>query len=188
MSAVRCRLLAVGSNNQHRLHRFETTYPILHTIETLGMTIARLLIIIFTVAVVATTSRAFSFGSICSKRQTSRLFATKDEAAALTDFMAKAHEEKIRAMERVEAKYKDRVAELEAKVAELEGPSTAMSDPSSSNSFAFPVTNKLLTEKIQSYQTFISNYIVKASLEKQKAVKDAEAKVAAKYESLLKHD
>ena len=115
-----------------------------------------------------------------------RLQATKsDEAAALTEFMAKAHEEKIRAMERVENKYKAKVAELEAKVAELEGPNTALSDPSSSNSYAFPATNKLLTEKVLAYQSFISDYIVKASLEKQKAVEAAVAKTEAKYESLL---
>jgi hypothetical protein len=107
-----------------------------------------------------------------------------DTAAALTDFMAKAHEEKIRAMERVEAKYKDRVAGLEAKVAELEGPNTG-SEATSTNSYAFPATNKLMTEKVRAYRKFISDYIVKSSVEKQKAVKDAEAKVTAKYEALI---
>lgn len=118
----------------------------------------------------------------------SSLFAASPEAqevaASLTDFMAKAHEEKIRAMARVEAQYKDRVAELEAKLAELERPSTG-SEATSANSYAFPATNKLLTQKVQAYREFISDYIVKASLEKQKAVKDAEAKVAARYEAII---
>ena len=102
----------------------------------------------------------------------------------MTDFMAKAHEEKIRAMSRVEAKYKDQIAELQAKVAELEGPNTG-SQATSENSYAFPATNKLLTEKVQAYQSFLSDYIVKASLEKQKAVKSAEDKLVAKYEAII---
>jgi hypothetical protein len=118
----------------------------------------------------------------------STLYATStdanESAAALTDYMAMAHEEKIRAMERVEAKYRDRVAELEAKVAELEGPRTG-STTTSANSYAFPATNKLLTEKVGAYREFISDYIVKASLEKQKAVKNAEAKVTTKYEAII---
>ena len=44
------------------------------------------------------------------------------------------------------------------------------------NSFAFPATNKDLTEKAQAYQIFISDYIVKAQEEKSKAVKAAENK------------
>lgn len=145
----------------------------------------RLLILLFALVGSAPSTLAFSSTSLQVDRH-GRLQATKsDEAAALTDFMAKAHEEKIRAMERVENKYKARVAELEAKVAELEGPNTALSDPSSSNSYAFPATNKLLTEKVLAYQSFISSYVVKASLEKQKAVEAAVAKTAAKYESLL---
>lgn len=88
-------------------------------------------------------------------------------------------------MAQVEAKYKDRVAELEHKIAELEGPSTANIRSDSNNSYAFPATNKALTEKVRAYQTFLSKYIVSASLEKQKAVNDAEAKTAAKYEAVL---
>lgn len=107
-----------------------------------------------------------------------------EEAAAITDFMAKAHEEKIRAMAQVEAKYKDQIAELQAKINDLEGPQ-AGSEVTGSNSYAFPATNKLLTEKVSAYQTFISDYIVKASIEKQKAVQAAEEKLTTKYEAII---
>lgn len=119
------------------------------------------------------------------QQTTTKLGATSpEEAAALTEFMARAHEEKVAAMARVEAQYKDKIAELQARVDELEGPSTG-SEKTSSNSFAFPATNRALAEKVTEYQTFISNYIVKAQAEKQKAVHDAEEKMTQKYESII---
>jgi hypothetical protein len=147
----------------------------------------------------ATMVASFSPASLPSPRQRSRCFSaspttesssssspsSEDAAAVLTEFMAKAHEEKIRAMGRVEAKYKDRIEELEAKVAELEGPSVAGSHATSANSFAFPATNKLTAEKVRAYQKFLSDYVVKASAEKQRAVKDTEAKLKAKYEAII---
>ena len=134
----------------------------------------------------ATLAVATSFMQITppTQRSTSLLTATAEEASAITDFMAKAHEEKINAMARVEAKYKNEIAELKAKVEELEGPSTT-SGQISANSYAFPATNKNLTEKVRAYQEFISKYIINAQEQKQKAVKEAEAKIAAKYENII---
>ena len=107
-----------------------------------------------------------------------------DNAAAMTEFMAKAHEEKVKAMARVEDKYRGQITELEDKIAELEVLSK-QTTPTSGNSFAFPATNKDLTDKVQSYRTFISDYIVKAQDEKATAVKAAEAKLTAKYEAII---
>jgi hypothetical protein len=138
--------------------------------------------------VLATLAVAASFAptqpTTTRAARSSFLTATVKEAAAITDFMAKAHEEKIQAMGRVEAKYKDQIAELKAKVQELEGPSTAHG-ATSANSYAFPATNKSLTEKVQAYRTFISKYIINAQAEKQKAVKESEAKASAKYEAII---
>ena len=105
-------------------------------------------------------------------------------AAALTDFMAKAHEEKISAMARIEAKYREQINELNERIAQLEVVAKKTT-PTSGNSFAFPATNKDLTEKVQAYQIFISDYIVKAQEEKSKAVKAAENKMSAKYEAII---
>jgi len=110
--------------------------------------------------------------------------AAADNAAAITDFMAKAHEEKIKAMARVEDKYKGEIAELQNKIAELEA-LNQQTTPTSGNSFAFPATNKDLTEKVQAYRTFISDYIVKAQAEKAKAVKAAEDKLTSKYDAII---
>lgn len=100
--------------------------------------------------------------------------------------MAKAHEEKVRALARVEAQYKDRIAELEARVRELEGPHTG-GLATSSNSYAFPATNKMLAEKVRAYQVFLSGYLVKASVEKQKAIRETEARVSARYEAIIEN-
>mmetsp|Transcript_124 Transcript_124/g.193 ORF Transcript_124/g.193 Transcript_124/m.193 type:complete len:161 (+) Transcript_124:74-556(+) len=124
--------------------------------------------------------------SCSTQPRQSRLYAdpSQETAAALTSYMAKAHEEKVAAMGRVEAQYKGEIETLKAQVAELQGPSTA-AEPSSTNSFAFPATNRGLAEKVVSYQKFVSKYIVKAQAEKQKAVKEAEQATAAKYEAKI---
>ena len=112
--------------------------------------------------------------------------ASQETASALTAYMAKAHEEKVAAMARVKAQYKDEIEALKAQVAVLQGPTTAApSSSSNNNSFAFPATNRGLAEKVVSYQRFISKYIVKTQAEKQKAVKEAEQATAAKYEAKI---
>ena len=121
---------------------------------------------------------------IQSNRLASTAVAAEEDASAMTEFMARAHEEKLRALDRAEAKYQDRIAELEAQVEELQGPNTG-SEATSSNSYAFPATNKLLSEKVAAYRELLSNYFVKSQDEKMKAVQDAEQKQAAKYEAII---
>jgi predicted nucleic acid-binding Zn-ribbon protein len=102
--------------------------------------------------------------------------------------MARAHEEKIAALARMEAKYKDQIAQLEERLAELEHTDAYASPkttPTSGNSYAFPATNKELTNKVAAYRSFISDYIIKAQEEKAKAVKAAEEKLKAKYEAII---
>ena len=134
----------------------------------------------------ATTSSTSLFESSSSDddADATSSVSKSDEAAALTEFMARAHEEKIRAMNRVEKQYKGQIEELMSKIEELEGPNTG-SEATSANSFAFPATNKHLTEKVAEYQSFISDYMVKSQIEKQLAVKAAEDKLIAKYEAML---
>jgi len=116
--------------------------------------------------------------------ESSSTSTASDAAAALTDFMAKAHEEKIAAMSRVEDKYRGQIAELENKITELEV-LAKQTTPTSGNSFAFPATNKDLTEKVQAYRIFISDYTVKSQEEKQNAIKAAENKMSTKYEAII---
>ncbi|KAG7364400.1 hypothetical protein IV203_037602 [Nitzschia inconspicua] len=101
--------------------------------------------------------------------------------------MARAHEEKIAALGRMEAKYKDQITELQQRIAELEQEQSSPipTTPTSGNSFAFPATNKELTQKVEAYRTFISDYIIKAQEEKATAVRTAEEKMKAKYEAII---
>ncbi len=108
----------------------------------------------------------------------------EDNAAILTEFMAKAHEEKVAAMARIEDKYREQITELEDKIAELEV-MAGKTTPTSGNSYAFPATNKDLTDKVESYRTFISDYIINSQAEKAKAVQAAEAKLTAQYEAII---
>mgnify|MGYP006095840245 CR=1 FL=1 len=107
-----------------------------------------------------------------------------DAAAALTHFMAQAHEEKITAMARVEEKFKLEITDLKEKISELET-QNKKTTPTSGNSFAFPATNQDLTKKIQAYRTFISEYIVKSQEEKKNAIDAAESTLIAKYEAII---
>ena len=55
----------------------------------------------------------------------------------------------------------------------------------SDGSYAFPATNKAQTEKIAAYQNFVATYVVNSSIEKVRAVKDAEEKLRARYEEKI---
>ena len=145
---------------------------------------------------------AFVSSSVVSKERTtnSQLYETKEStsssttifqtpeqaAASLTEYMARAHEEKIRAMASVEKKYKDQIDQLQARIDELEAsPVGRDGEQTSVNSYAFPATNKALTEQVRAYQTFLQDYFIKTQAEKLKAVQAAEAKIIAKYEEIL---
>ena len=99
--------------------------------------------------------------------------------------MAKAHEEKIAAMKRIEDQYKTRIDELETEIATLNETIQTLNAPKTGNSFVFPASNKDLTMKIEAYRKFISEYIVKSQQEKVNAVQTAEKSLKAKYEAII---
>jgi hypothetical protein len=125
--------------------------------------------------------------SASSAPSTSQLPTPEESASALTDYMAKAHGEKLRAIADVEKKYKAEVAELTLKLKEheQEKESATGAVKTSANSFEFPSTNKDLTEKVGNYQKFITDYIVKAQIERVKAVSTAEQALKTKYEAII---
>uniref|UniRef100_A0A7S1YSW1 Uncharacterized protein n=1 Tax=Trieres chinensis TaxID=1514140 RepID=A0A7S1YSW1_TRICV len=114
----------------------------------------------------------------------------EESAQALTDYMAKAHEEKIRAVAAAEAKSKDRIKELEIEVADLKEQLASQSIPTEGahrdGSYEFPATNKALAEKVRSYQAFVKDYVVKAQMQKMEAVAAAERKVRAECEEKMR--
>lgn len=109
----------------------------------------------------------------------------EESAQALTDFMAKAHEEKLRAVTEVEQKYRAEIDELKEKLELYEADATKSTAgvAASKNSYEFPATNKGLSDKVRAYHKFISEYIVNAQIEKVKAVQAAERKLKEKYEA-----
>ena len=133
--------------------------------------------------------------------ESSSLPSPEESARALTDFMAKAHEEKLRAVRDVENRYKGEIQQLKSKLQQYEGrgegdsettsspsstaPSASSSSPPGSNSYEFPATNKEMSAKIRSYRHFLSDYLVKAQKEKHDAVADAEERTKAKYEAII---
>jgi len=108
----------------------------------------------------------------------------EESAQALTDYMAKSHEEKLKAVKVAEEKSKTEIESLKDKIEELE------SIPSSSaivNTPPAAVAGSVeeMSEKLIAYQKFMATYIVNAQEEKIKAIKAAEAAVSKKYEDKL---
>jgi len=104
--------------------------------------------------------------------------------------MAKAHEEKIRAVAAADEKNKKKISELESEVAELkERLEDARKNPSAirseSGAYEMPATNKELTKKLEAYHRFTSEYVTRSLVEKHEAVRAAEKKMTEKYEAIL---
>jgi hypothetical protein len=127
------------------------------------------------------------YATVESSASTTQLPTPEESAAALTAYMANAHGEKLRAIADVEAKYKAEVAELKLKLKEyeVEKDSATGAIKTSANSYEFPSSNKDLTNKVATYQKFISDYIVKAQIERVKAVTAAEQAIKTKYEAII---
>lgn len=106
----------------------------------------------------------------------------EESAKALTDYMAKAHEEKLKAMTVIEQKYQDRIRELEEQVKQLEERSPVQT---SSHSYEMPATNKALAEKVNEYRSFLTTYLINSHMEKVEAVATAEAKLRDYYTSII---
>lgn len=139
-----------------------------------------------------------SYGFICnnglrisvttSNRQDVTFWAipTPEESAqALTDYMAKSHEEKLKAVKAAEEKSKTEIESLKEKINQLE------SNPSSSAIVNTPPPTPAagsveeMSAKLVAYQKFMASYIVNAQEEKIKAIKAAEQAVSKKYEEKL---
>jgi hypothetical protein len=116
--------------------------------------------------------------------QANNLPNPEESARALSDYMAKSHEDKLKAVAQCEKKYQAEIAELKDKIAQLE--QNKLVAISSEDSFVFPVTNKAMTEKIAAYRNFITKYIVNAQEDKRRAVMETEKKVREHYEEKLR--
>jgi len=107
-----------------------------------------------------------------------------DDAQVLSDYMAKSHEEKLRAIKEVEDKKNAQIAELKAEIEQLKSstpalPAAAVAEPVS----IIPASDA--EAKLASYQNFMSEYIVNAQNQKLMAVKEAELKAEKKFQERL---
>mmetsp|Transcript_26992 Transcript_26992/g.59347 ORF Transcript_26992/g.59347 Transcript_26992/m.59347 type:complete len:454 (+) Transcript_26992:455-1816(+) len=116
------------------------------------------------------------------------LFLTPED---LTNYMAKAHEEKIRAIEDVETKKNAEIHTLKDEVKALKESipkesAVVVSTPPASGIDLSSMTKDELRAKLVSYQNFMAEYIVKAQQQKLLAVQAAELATATKYEAKIK--
>mmetsp|Transcript_29931 Transcript_29931/g.64085 ORF Transcript_29931/g.64085 Transcript_29931/m.64085 type:complete len:453 (+) Transcript_29931:317-1675(+) len=112
----------------------------------------------------------------------------------LTNYMAKAHEEKIRAIKEVEDKKNGEIQTLKGEVKLLKESkpvvpkesAVVVSSPPSTGMDLSSMTKAELQAKLIQYQEFMAKYIVQAQQQKMKAVLAAEMATAAKYEAKIK--
>lgn len=117
------------------------------------------------------------------------LCATADDASAqaLSDYMAKSHEEKLRAVKAAEGKKNSEIAALKAEIQQLKT-SSALATTSPAAVPAAPLAAVPFSEmeaKLASYQAFMAEYIVNAQTQKLLAVKEAELKAEKKFQERL---
>jgi hypothetical protein len=104
-----------------------------------------------------------------------------NSSKALTDYMAKSHEEKLRAVKEAEARKNAEIQALKQEIQRLKQTSSAITTATRTT----PGSMEELQAKLVAYQQFMSKYIVKAQQEKIAAVKAAEEATAQKYKDLL---
>jgi hypothetical protein len=150
---------------------------------------------------VSSASRSHSCPYDDSTRLTTTLAASavsgeEQRALALSEYLAKAHEEKLRAIQDVEKKKAAEIEALQREIDELKaqkspsattGGAIAMA---SSNAYAgaddlMSLPKDALVNKVIQYHRFMERYIVEAQEQKFRAVKAAEETLRAKLESQL---
>eukprot|EP00980_Cylindrotheca_fusiformis_P001955 scaffold443_cov125-Cylindrotheca_fusiformis.AAC.4 len=108
------------------------------------------------------------------------------EPSALTEYMAKAHEEKIKAMKDIEARKNAEIKALKSEMEQIKqqgSPGALVAPPSGDIA---NLSKDEMAQKLIAYQQFMAKYIVEAQNQKAKAVLAAEAAVKQKYEEKLK--
>lgn len=136
-------------------------------------------------------SSAFFLQNLTPQRTTDTRLAVDPQE--LTDYMAKAHEEKLRAVKQAEDKKNDEIESLKKELKALKSSPGPLATTSSAAPVAPPasmdvseMSKEQLAQKLLSYQQFMAKYIVDAQQQKTRAVAAAELAVTAKYEEKLK--
>jgi len=133
----------------------------------------------------------------------------EESAQALTNYMAKAHTEKLRAVADAVAKSNARIEELETEVVDLKsqldsGSSSSSSAPTTNTtpttssttvstvnngsgviSVELPFTNKAMGQKLDHYRNFTAKYLVKAQQDKYDAILNEKKKWQDYYKAKM---
>ncbi|GKY99054.1 hypothetical protein MPSEU_000861100 [Mayamaea pseudoterrestris] len=105
-----------------------------------------------------------------------------DSAKILSNYLVKAHEEKLKAIKMMENQKSDEIQQLRAKVAALEHELQSSSRASmAAQSNLWSLTREQLIDLVHSYQQFLATYVVKASEAKFRAVEETRRAVVAKF-------
>ena len=139
------------------------------------------------------TSAAFTPGTGNTRTSTSRSSSSalnaiptpEESAKALTAYMVRSHEEKIKALKTLEEKKNAEIASLRAQMGDRNTSIVPAAGAAAATAGAPSGDVQILSEKLVKYQIFMAEYIIKAQEEKAKAVKEAEVAVAKKYEDKL---
>jgi hypothetical protein len=132
--------------------------------------------------------------AVQQRRSTAVAMATDEErAAALSEYLVKAHQEKLKAIQTAEGKKETEIQALKADIEALRAqkpagsPSSALTSTAAAASTGdlMDLSKEDLVTKVTQYQAFMANYVVKAQNEKFKAVKAAEQAAAQKYGLVL---
>jgi hypothetical protein len=115
----------------------------------------------------------------------------EERAAALSDYLAKAHEEKLRAINEVEKKKNSEINQLKQQIAELSSSSSSSSAVVMVNGEANVVkaleemNKEELVAKIVQYQNFMRQYMIDAQEQKYRAVQEAQIAAQKKLSESL---
>eukprot|EP00978_Attheya_sp_CCMP212_P001783 scaffold3673_cov44-Attheya_sp.AAC.1 len=114
----------------------------------------------------------------------------EESAQALSNYMAKSHEEKLRAVKEVEDKKAAEIKALKEEMEELKQKATSTSEMVVSGATAPALGSaEEMAAKLAAYQKFMAEYVVKAQESKviavQEAEKNAELKFMEKYQLML---
>jgi len=145
------------------------------------------------------TIQPINLKSRTTGRSSEALFLSPED---LTNYMVKAHEEKLRAIKEVEKNKDAKIETLKSEVTALKESEAAVlkeskaivrkesavvvSKQPSSGMDLSSMTTQELSAKLVQYQEFMAKYIVQAQIQKMKAVQAAEATTAARYEGKIK--
>ena len=130
----------------------------------------------------------------------STLSPEEERAAALSDYLAKAHEEKLKMIQQVEMKKNQEIDELKQQIAALKKTTSSSSSESSSSSAVVMVNGNAdaiavkaledmtpdeLRGKVLQYQQVLRQYMIDAQEEKYRAVQAAQAAAQQKLTESL---